>query len=273
MPTAELNGSNAATINGTTADSTIPGKPSHAKTLFQRGDSKGHSYEQDPRWTAVDNYTVSHLDTSTALQRSLAACIAHSLDKQLPDIAVYPTFGKFLQLQAKFCGARNILEVGTLGGYSTIWLASAGPDVRVTTLEVDAERAQVARENLEAAGLADRVEVIVGAGLEVLPEILQEVKDGKREEFGMTFIDANKEDNWGYFDYAVQMSPKGACLIVDNIVRKGSLIDTELAKEDIRVAGTRTVVENVGKDSRVEAVVLQTVGEKNYDGFLMALRK
>lgn len=173
-------------------------------------------------------------------------------------------------LQARMIRAKNILEVGTLGGYSTIWLASAREGVRVTTVEINEHHRQVAQENLAHAGLQEKVEVVLGPGMEILPRLLEDVKAGRRERFDMVFIDADKSNNWGYFDLAVQMSRPGACVIVDNVVRRGFLADAERAKTDVMVQGSRRVVENVGKDPRVDAVVIQLVGEKNYDGFLVA---
>lgn len=173
-------------------------------------------------------------------------------------------------LQARMLRAKNVLEVGTLGGYSTIWLASAWEGVRVMTVEIDEHHQRVALENLAYAGLENRVEAILGPGVEVLPRLLEEVRAGRRERFDMVFIDADKVNNWGYFDLAVQMCRPGACVIVDNVVRRGFLADAEKAKTDVMVEGSRRVVENAGKDPRVDAVVIQLVGEKNYDGFLVA---
>jgi predicted O-methyltransferase YrrM len=166
--------------------------------------------------------------------------------------------------------AKNILEVGTLGGYSTIWLANASPDVRVTSVEVDKHHAEVARSNVQHAGVADRVEVRLGPGIEVLPQLVEEVKNGKRDKFQFVFIDADKQNNWNYVDIALGMCDPGACIIVDNVVRRG-----QLAKDvtDPAVVGARKVVENIGKDDRLDGVVMQTVGEKSYDGFLFAVVK
>jgi predicted O-methyltransferase YrrM len=232
----------------------------------------GQSYENDTRWTAVDEYAFSHLhpSTSTPSTSVLDHALQNSKKEGLPDIAVSPSQGKYLQLQARLIRAKNILEVGTLGGYSTIWLANSTPDVKVTTVEVDAHHAEVARANIKNAGVADRVEVRLGLGIEVLPQLAQEVKDGKQAKFQFVFIDADKENNWNYVEVAIGMCDPGACIIVDNVVRKGKVAqDTE----DPRVAGARRVIENIGKDDRLEGIVLQTVGEKNYDGFLFAVVK
>ncbi|KNG50117.1 o-methyltransferase family 3 [Stemphylium lycopersici] len=233
----------------------------------------GQNHEKDPRWTAVDTYTTSHLHSSPS-STPQPSTLQHALDASakagLPDIAVSASQGKYLQLTARLARATKILEVGTLGGYSTLWLATAGPDVHVTSVEVDPHHAHVARTNIESAGLQDRVDVRLGAGLDVLAQLAQEVGEGKRDRFQFVFIDADKQNNWNYVDIALGMCESGACVIVDNVVRKG-----KLAKDidDPGVVGARRVVENVGKDQRLDGVVLQTVGEKSYDGFLLAVVK
>tara|TARA_R110002003_G_scaffold9_33_gene663 strand:- start:6434 stop:7144 length:711 start_codon:yes stop_codon:yes gene_type:complete len=233
---------------------------------------QGQSHEHDPRWSAVDEYALSHLHPSHAIPSlsALEHALHNSQKEGLPDIAVSPSQGKYLQLQARLIRAKDILEVGTLGGYSTIWLANATPDTHVTSVEVDQHHAEVARANIKNAGVEGRVEVRLGPGLEVLPQLAEEVKSGKRDKFQFVFIDADKENNWNYVDIALGMCEPGACIIVDNVVRKG-----QLAKDtsDPRIAGARRVVENIGKDDRLEGVVVQTVGDKNYDGFLFAVVK
>lgn len=230
--------------------------------------------EQDPRWTAVDNFQFPHIYPPTRpYHAALEHALKNSLDKGLEDISVAPSQGKFLAIQCQIMGARRVLEVGTLGAYSTIWMASTSPDIKVTTIEIDPEVAEIARENVAFAGLSDRIEVILGAARDILPQLAEEIRHGKRERFDFTFIDADKESAWLYFDSAVKMTrPKGV-VYVDNVVRKGLLADAELAKREPIVEGIRKVVKEVGKDERVDAVVLQTVGEKNYDGFLMAVVK
>ena len=152
-------------------------------------------------------------------------------------------------------------------------MATSSPHVKVTTIEIDPEIAEIARENIRFAKLEDRIELIVGAALDVLPRLATEIEQKKRERFDFSFIDADKENAWPYFDWAVKMTVPRGVVYVDNVVRKGLLADAELAKQEPIVAGIRRVVEEVGKDLRVDAVVLQTVGEKNYDGFLMAVVK
>lgn len=233
---------------------------------------QGQSHEHDPRWTTVDEYAVPLLHTSKHLpaQSSLDHALATSKNEGLPDIAVSASQGKLLQLQARSIRAKNILEVGTLGGYSTIWLANATPNSKVVSVEVDEHHAKVARANIANAGVPDRVEVHLGAGIEILPKLVEEVKAGKREKFQFVFIDADKENNWNYVDIALGMVESGGVIIVDNVVRKGQLAHNV---DDPRVQGARRVVENIGKDDRLEGVVIQTVGDKNYDGFLFAVVK
>ncbi|KAL8833016.1 MAG: hypothetical protein Q9170_004562 [Blastenia crenularia] len=165
------------------------------------------------------------------------------------------------------------LEVGTLGGYSAIWLLTENPQLHATTIEFDPHHAKVAQQNFEAAGVADRVELLVGAGMDILPNLLKRVEGGKRERFGFTFIDADKGNNWNYFDYAAKMSKPRACIVVDNVVAKGKLADEKAAEDRMMIKGAREVVERVGKDERVDATVLQTVSDKDYDGFLIAMVK
>ncbi|OAK98348.1 O-methyltransferase [Phaeosphaeriaceae sp. SRC1lsM3a] len=224
----------------------------------------------DPRWNAVDEYAFSHLhpDASIPPTNILEHVRSASEKAGLPDIAVSPPQGKFLQLQARLSRAKNILEVGTLGGYSTIWLAHARPDTKVTSVEVNEHHANVARENVKYAGVADRVDVRLGPGIEVLPQLAEEVRSGKREKFQFVFIDADKRNNWNYVDIALEMCESGACIIVDNVVRSGRLA---LDLDDVSVQGARRVVENIGKDKRLDGMVLQTVGDKSYDGFLFAV--
>lgn len=230
--------------------------------------------EQDDRWTAVDHFQFPHLfPPSRPYHAAIEHAFKNSIDKGLEDISVAPSQGKFLAIQCQIIGAKHVLEIGTLGAYSTIWMASASPDIRITTLEIDPHIAEIARENISFAGLDDRIEVIVGAALDVLPQLAAEIEQGKREKYDFSFIDADKENALPYFKWVVEHTVKKGVIYIDNIVRKGLLANAELAKTDPIVQGIRRAVEGVGKDERVDAVVLQTVGEKNYDGFLMAVVK
>jgi len=232
------------------------------------------TYEKDARWEAVDHYSFPHLHPATSTTPSnnvLDHALSNSDKNSLPNIAVSPSQGKLLMLQCKLIGAKNVLELGTLGGYSTIWMANASKEINVTTIEYDAHHAKIAKENLEYAGVSKRVEIRQGAGLDVLPQLLSEVKDGKRPLYDLIFVDADKENNWAYVDIAVGMCRAGACVIVDNVVRKGAVANVELAKTDVSVAGSRKVIEMIGKDERFDGVVIQMVGDKSYDGMLISI--
>ncbi len=237
-------------------------------------DTDANVTETTPRWTAVDKFAVAHLTPpSRPYHDAVEHALRNSLDRGLEDISVAPSQGKFLSVQCQLIRAKHILEVGTLGAYSTIWMASSSPDTRVTSLEIDPAVAAIARENITYAGLSDRVDIIVGAALETLPTLQSEINSGKRPKFDFTFIDADKNNAWPYFDSAVQMSHCGSCIYLDNMVRKGLLAAEDLIATDINVAGIRYAVEKIGADERVDGVLLQTVSEKNYDGFLMAIVK
>ncbi|HJP86746.1 MAG TPA: O-methyltransferase [Gemmatimonadaceae bacterium] len=195
----------------------------------------------------------------------LEAALESSDTAGLPAIAVAPNQGKLLQLLAQMIGARSILEIGTLGGYSTMWLARALPaDGRVVTLEVDPRHAEVARKNFARAGLAKLIEIRLGSALDTLPKMVNE----QRGPFDLVFIDADKENIPAYFDWAMKLSRPGSLIIVDNVVRDGEVINPKT--RDVSVQGVRRFVEQVGNDSRVSATAIQTVGTKGYDGFALA---
>jgi predicted O-methyltransferase YrrM len=214
-------------------------------------------------WTAVDDYINSvAIDRDEALEAASASAVA----AQLPPISVTPAHGKLLHLMARAQGATRILEIGTLAGYSTIWLARAvPPGGRVITLEAKAMHADIARANIERAGLADRVEIRPGAALDTLPQLAAE----KQGPFDFTFIDADRTNLTEYFDWAVKLSHPGSVIIVDNVVRKGGVIDA--SSEDANITGVRRFAERLATDSRVTATMVQTVSAKGYDGFAMAL--
>jgi predicted O-methyltransferase YrrM len=215
------------------------------------------------RWREVDEYLDGlFLPTDPTLDAALRASEAAGL----PSIQVSPSQGQYLHLLARIVGARRILEIGTLGGYSAIWLARALPaDGRLVTLEVDPRHAEVARENLRRAGVADRVEVLLGRALETLPR-LQKKGAGP---FDLTFIDADKPSTAEYFDWAVRLSHPGSLIVVDNVVRQGAVVDA--ANRDPKVEGTRRFLERLARDPRVRATAVQTVGRKGHDGFALAL--
>ncbi|KAH8662759.1 O-methyltransferase-domain-containing protein [Ilyonectria robusta] len=232
-------------------------------------------YETDPRHVAVDAYVNSHLlsESKNRYHSALQRIHQNSLDAGLPDIACSPSQAKFLTLQIQMSNAKNVLELGTLGGYSAAWMASAGPDVKVTTIEIDERVASVASRNVAEAGLGAQVEILQGAGLDVLPQLVSQVQSQQRQPFDFVFIDANKQDNLAYFNFAVSMTRPRTAIIVDNVVRNGKVASASETEKDDRVLGTRQLIEAIGKDGRVDATVIQTVGEKNYDGFLIALKK
>jgi predicted O-methyltransferase YrrM len=214
-------------------------------------------------WGEVDRYFGQLLgDTDELLEAALAA----SRDANLPPIQVSPLQGKFLHILARACGARRILEVGTLGGYSTIWLARALPsDGRLLSLELDPRHAQVARSNLARAGLADRVEVRVGPASTGLAELLR--ADGP--PFDFVFLDADKPGYPDYLDAAIRLAHPGSLIVADNVVRGGEVVDG--SSPDPNVQGVRRMTERLARDRRVRATVLQTVGEKGHDGIAVAV--
>jgi predicted O-methyltransferase YrrM len=215
-----------------------------------------------PTPASVDDFLdATVLDGDPVLSAALEASDAAGL----PKIAVSAQQGKFLSLLAGAVGARRILEIGTLGGFSTIWLArGAGPDGRVVTLEYEPKHAEVARANLDRAGVGDRVEILVGAALDSLPKVTG-------GPFDLVFIDADKENNPGYLEWAVKLTRPGSVVIVDNVIREGSILSPETG--DAVVRGTRQALEIMGEHPQLDTAVLQTVGAKHWDGFAFALVK
>jgi predicted O-methyltransferase YrrM len=213
-------------------------------------------------WTAVDRYFGDLLvPADPALDEALAASAAAGL----PAINVSPVQGKLLHLLARAIGARNVPEIGTLGGYSTIWLARALPDDgRVISLEADHRHAEVARVNIARAGLDNRVEVRLGMALDLLPALTE-----RTEPFDFVFIDADKPNNAAYFDWALRLSRVGAIIVVDNVVRGGDVIAA--ASDSPTVQGVHRFLERLSGEQRVSASAIQTVGSKGYDGFAIAL--
>ena len=216
----------------------------------------------DPTWTAVDAYLESKLLPDDPV---LAACLEASRAAGLPDIQVSPVQGRLLQLIAGIAGARNILEIGTLGGYSAICLARALPaEGRLTTLEIEPKHAEVARANLDRAGLGEKVEVRLGPALETLPKLEAE----HRGPFDLIFLDADRPNNRAYLDWALRLSHPGTVLVVDNVVRHGEV--TDATSRDPRIVGVRELIDAVSAEGRLRATALQTVGRKGHDGFLLA---
>ena len=215
------------------------------------------------QWTAVDRYLCGQLlPPDPALEAALQASIAAGL----PPIHVSPNQGKLLQLLARLQQARTILEIGTLGGYSTIWLARALPaGGRLITLEADPGHAAVARANFVRAGLAGVVELRPGRALDTLPQLAAE----GRGPFDLIFIDADKPGYPDYFAWALKLTRRGSLIIVDNVVRKGAVIDP--VSPDPNVQGVRRLHELIAAEPHVSATAIQTVGSKGYDGFVLAL--
>ena len=215
------------------------------------------------QWTAVDRYIT---DLLVGDDLALEATLKRSADAGLPPINVAPNQGKLLQLLAQSQKARSILEIGTLGGYSTIWLARALPaDGRLVTMEFDPKHAEVARANIAHAGLSGIVEVRVGSAADLLPRLHAEGGG----PFDLIFIDANKDGYPEYFSWALKLSRKGSVIIADNVVRKGAVVDA--GSPDANVQGVRRMNEIVANEPRVSATAIQTVGSKGYDGFMLAV--
>jgi predicted O-methyltransferase YrrM len=217
---------------------------------------------QENDWSVSDRFIEDHLIGAGEAQDEILRANAAA---GLPKIDVSPAQGKFLHLLALSIGARRILEIGTLGGYSTIWLARAlGPDGKIATLEFDERHADVARANIAHEGLSGRVDLRVGPALDLLPKL-------RAEGFGpvdLSFIDADKENSANYFDWALEFSRPGGLIIVDNVIRAGAVAD--LTNMDPMAVGNRVLFERVAANPRVKATALQTVGSKGWDGFLIA---
>lgn len=214
----------------------------------------------EAQWNAVEDYICRHIVEEDA---ALVAAQAASAAAGLPDIAVSATQGKLLKLLAETLAAQKILEIGTLGGYGIIWLARGlAPGGRLISLELEPRHAEVARANVARAQLADRVEVRLGAALEILPQLSGEAP------FDLTFIDADKENNATYFQWAIRLSRPGSLIVVDNVVRNGRVADPK--STDRTVVGTQGLFAALASERRVEATAIQTVGPKGYDGFIVA---
>ncbi len=215
------------------------------------------------RWTAVDNYITNlFVPSDPALDAALNA----SGEAGLPSIQVSAAQGKMLHLLARALGARKILEIGTLGGYSTIWLARAlPPDGSLITLEAEPRHAEVARANIARAGLASAVELRLGRAQETLPQLLAE----GRGPFDLIFIDADKPGYSVYLEWSLRLARPGTLIIADNVVRKGQVADSEGG--DANVEGIRAFNQALAAEKRVSATEIQTVGSKGYDGFALAV--
>jgi predicted O-methyltransferase YrrM len=215
------------------------------------------------QWTAVDHYFA---DLLIPPDDALEAALRSTADAGMSLINVSPNQGMLLHILARSIGARSILELGTLAGYSTIWLARALPaGGRLITLEVDPKHAEVAGANLARANLTGVVEVRLGAALDILPQLAAE----GRGPFDLIFIDADKENTAAYFEWALKLSRRGSLIITDNVVRNGAVVDADSI--DARVQGVRRFVSTLAAEPRVISTTVQTVGSKGYDGFAIAL--
>ena len=219
--------------------------------------------EQEQQWNAVDEY-INGLWLPPDVE--LASTLAANTAAGLPNIGVSPNQGKLLMLLARMQGARRILEIGTLGGYSTIWLARGlAPDGRLISLEAEPTHAKVARENLARAGLAEQVEVQLGPALETLEKLVA----SRCAPFDLIFIDADKESYAEYLEGSLRLSRPGTVIIADNVVRRGAVIDR--SGDDPRVQGIRRFFERLASEPCLTATAIQTVGSKGYDGLAIAL--
>lgn len=216
-------------------------------------------------WTKVDEYFIEKIiPTDEILEKVLTT----NRELGIPEIDVSPTQGKLLYLLAKIKGARKVLEIGTLGGYSSIWLACALPETgKVYTLEVEQKYASIAKQNIQLADCQNKVEVIVGKALDTLPLL----KERGVAPFDFIFIDADKQNNPHYLDWALSLAEPGAIIVADNVVRNGEVIDE--ASKDERVQGIRRFMELLANEPRMESTAIQTVGTKGYDGFVIGVVK
>ncbi|AXU94630.1 O-methyltransferase [Erwinia persicina] len=215
------------------------------------------------RWTEVDNYLTEQL---VPQDEALLAALENNQAAGLPAIDVAPNQGKLLNLLAKMTGAKRILEIGTLGGYSTLWLARALPDGgKVITLEYEPHHAEIAAQNIRRAGLEHKVTLRVGAALDTLPTLADAAP------FDMIFIDADKRNNPAYLEWAIRYSRPGTLIIGDNVVRNGHVADGDTS--DWNIQGIRDFLTMMGSDPRLDATAIQTVGAKGWDGFSLALVK
>ena len=216
-------------------------------------------------WSAVDDYIVENLLPADTV---LEAALRSNRSRGLPEIDVSPAQGKLLHLLARMNNAKRILEIGTLGGYSTIWLARAVPaDGKVVTLELDPHHADVASINFKMAGLSDRIDLKVGPALKSLEDIGAQ----RVEPFDMVFIDADKPNNPNYLAWAMKLSRPGTVIVCDNVIRDGAVLDK--SGSDPNVEGARAAFSFMAKEARLEATAVQTVGAKGYDGFAVAIVK
>jgi predicted O-methyltransferase YrrM len=220
-------------------------------------------HQSTPRWTAVENFLT---EVVVRPDSSLDRAASSALEAGMPPIEVAPNAGKLLKLLVRLSGSRRVLEIGTLAGFSTIWMAQGLPDDgQLVTCEYLPRHAEVARANIDAAGLGAKVEVRVGAALDTL----QALENEGAAPFDFVFIDADKENNAHYLDWAIRLGRPGTTVVMDNVVWEGALLDADLDPEN--APGIISAVTLMGEDPRLDGTVIQTVGSKGWDGFALAL--
>jgi predicted O-methyltransferase YrrM len=220
-------------------------------------------HKPEPGWVAVEEYLS---DVVVRPNSPLKRAVRSALAAGMPPIEVAPNAGKLLKLLVQLSGARRVLEIGTLAGFSTIWMAQGLPDDgKLVTCEYLPKHARVARANVDAAGIGHKVEIRVGAALDSLPALEGEGRD----PFDFVFIDADKENNPHYLNWAIRLGRPGTAIVMDNVVWEGALLDPSM--DQVNAPGIITALEIMGEDPRLDATVIQTVGSKGWDGFALAL--
>ncbi|CAN7183544.1 O-methyltransferase [Arthrobacter sp. LjRoot14] len=220
-------------------------------------------HRPEPRWVAVEEYLTNVVVRPGS---PLTRAVTTAADAGMPPIEVAPNAGKLLKLLVQLSGARRVLEIGTLAGFSTIWMAQGLPDDGVlVTCEYLPKHARVARANVDAAGVGHKVDIRVGAALDTLPGL----KDDGRGPFDFVFIDADKENNPKYLDWAIRLGRPGTVIVMDNVVWEGALLDPSM--DDVNAPGIISALEMIGGDPRLDGTVMQTVGSKGWDGFALAV--
>ena len=215
-------------------------------------------------FSKVDDYLIDLFSLEDEVLKKTKQSI---VENGMPEISVSANQGQFLYLMAKLCNVKRILEIGTLGGYSTIWLARALDETgKLTTIELEPEHAKVAKDNIARAGLSDKVEVLVGDALKILPELEKD-----KAQFDLIFIDAEKTQYVSYFNYALKMSRKGTVIIADNVIREGKILEEN--SPDEAVIGAKKYNEMLSDNDKVITSILQQVGHKNYDGIAISIVK
>ncbi|MEZ6093525.1 MAG: O-methyltransferase [Pirellulaceae bacterium] len=217
-------------------------------------------------WLQIDEYFEGHLDCDRELADSIFSA---NWAAELPAIDVSPLQAKWLSLMLQIQGAKRVLEIGTLGGFSTAWMARALPDDgQIVTLELEPKHAAVARDNLERAGCNDKVEILVGDANQLLSKLYEKIKAQSEERFDFVFIDADKRSNPAYFEWSMKLVRAGAVIVIDNVVRDGKILNAKTDDPDVQ--GVQRVVEMIGQTPGVTATAVQTVGKKDHDGYIVA---